>query len=78
MRKELTTIRGIIIPSSWDKEGRILKVAISTFDENMYHVNNFDIHGQLHAMLRKEVEIRGLVSEKTGHKSISVHEINLL
>jgi hypothetical protein len=40
METPLTSIKGIIIPASWDTNGTILSTAIVTFDEDIFAVTD--------------------------------------
>jgi hypothetical protein len=78
MVKRASVIQGIVVPSGWDKEGKIIDLAISGFDENLYYVRKLDSYDQLFPFLRKEVEIHGLVFEKRGKKWLTVEKIDQL
>ena len=70
----LSEIQGLIIPSAWDKEGNVLAVTISTFDEDEYLVERDEKGKQLIGLLREEVEVNGVVGIKDGVKTIKVKE----
>ena len=74
----LFKIQGIIIPSSWNEEGRVLSVAVSTFDEEEYLVEKDTKGDQLLEQLRKEVEVSGLVRIDEGVKRIRVKKHGLI
>ena len=61
---ELFKIQGLIIPSAWDKEGNVLAVAVSTFDEDEFLVHRDEKGEQLLGLLREEVEVSGVVGIK--------------
>jgi hypothetical protein len=65
-------IRGIIIPAGWDEKGNIIAIAVSTFDEDVYHIENDDRGSQLMPFIREEVEIKGTIRYKDGIKKIRV------
>jgi hypothetical protein len=67
-------IRGIIIPNGWDEKGNIIAIAVSTFDEDVYHIENDDRGRQLMPLIREEVEIKGTIRYKDGIKKIRVHK----
>ncbi len=69
---EETIIRGIIIPAGWDEKGNIISIAVSTFDEEIYHIDNDDNGRQLMPFIREEVEIKGTIRYKDGIKKIRV------
>jgi len=37
---EPLTIKGIVIPVDWDKKGKVVAAAISTYDEDEYLIDN--------------------------------------
>src|SRR4030042_6286628 len=67
-------IRGIIIPAGWDEKGNIIAIAVSTFDEDVYHIENDDRGSQLMHFIREEVEIKGTIRYKDGIKKIRVEK----
>jgi len=67
-------IRGIIIPAGWDEKGNIIAIAVSTFDEDVYHIENDDSGRQLMPLIREEVEIKGTIRYKDGIKKIRVNK----
>jgi hypothetical protein len=74
----LITIRGIVIPVDWDHRDNVIAVAIFTFDEEEYLVDNDEIGAQLLSKMRLKVEARGLVIQKNGKKKISVQNYTTL
>jgi len=76
MSNHLTTIRGLVIPVEWDDEGNILNLGISTYDEDEYWIEMDQRMKQMISILRKEVEVTGLVAENEGRKKIVVKKIN--
>lgn len=69
---EQIPIRGIIIPVDWDQAGNVVKAAILTGDEGEYLIEENTGSQQLFYLLRREVEVRGVVREEAGSKIISV------
>ena len=72
-------IRGIVIPADWDEKGNVVAVAVSTYDEVEYLIN-IERHKkgeELLSLIRKEVEISGLVREDEGSKIITVKKYRL-
>jgi hypothetical protein len=65
----LVTIRGIVIPADWDEKGKVIAVAVSTYDEDEYFIENLEKEKELKAVIREEVEVRGIVKEE-GKKLI--------
>lgn len=67
-------IRGLIIPSGWDEEGNVTTIAISAFDERVYHIVKDKKGNQLIPYTRKEVEIMGLTKFEDGSNKIKVDQ----
>lgn len=74
----LFKIQGLIIPVDWDEGGRVLAVAVSTFDEEEYLVEKDGKGDQLLGLLRKEVEVSGIVGIRDGGKTIKVKKYALI
>lgn len=73
----LTTVTGVIIPSDWDRDGKITEVAISTHDEDEYLVRRRAKGTELARLLRKEVEVTGWTASEQGKKTIVVKDYRL-
>lgn len=71
------TIRGIVIPVDWDEKGKVIAAAISAHDEDEYLIERIYKGQELLDLLRREVEVRGLVREKQNKKRISVQEYSI-
>jgi hypothetical protein len=69
---EKVMIRGLIVPSGWDEDGNVTTVAISAFDESVYHIVKDEKGNQLIPFIRKEVEIMGLTKLEDGINKIKV------
>jgi hypothetical protein len=65
----LVTIRGIVVPADWDEKGKVVAVAVSTYDEVEYFIENHEKKKGLKTVIREEVEVRGIVKEE-GKKLI--------
>jgi hypothetical protein len=74
---ESVKIRGLVIPAAWDEMGNVLSVAVSTFDEEEYLVGKDEKGDQLLGLLRKEVEVSGVVGIRDGGKTIRVKKVAL-
>lgn len=72
MRNTPTSIRGIIIPASWDTDGSILTTAIVTFDEDTFAVADTDSGRALAHHLRKTVTATGCINIQGSSKTIQV------
>ena len=71
-------IQGLIVPVAWDEEGNPLSVAVATFDEDEYIVERDEKGDDLFGVLRKEVEVTGVVGIKDGAKTIKVKKYLLI
>ena len=71
------TVRGILIPVDWDDEGHVTAVAVSTRNEIEYLVDKNEQWKGLLALIRKEVEVTGIVKEGDSQRTISVREFRL-
>jgi hypothetical protein len=68
----MANIKGIIIPVNWDRNGNVISVAIATHDEDEIIVEGQRLIAQLKTLLREEVQISGILTQKGGKKSIKV------
>ena len=72
VEKNTVRIRGIITPADWDERGNVIGLAISTFDEKEYLVENNRKGEGLYSFIRKEVEVSGVLKEMDGKKRIEI------
>ena len=54
---KLTTVRGIVIPVDWDKEGNAIAVAILSLDEQEYVIEQDKKGKELIGLIRQEIEV---------------------
>jgi hypothetical protein len=73
--KVLFLIPGLLIPVGWDEKGVVNSVAIATFDEDEYIVDNLDDMKDLLCLIRQEILATGFVKEKHGKKYFCVVEV---
>ncbi len=71
------TIRGIVIPVEWDEKGNVLAVAVSTYDEVEYLIENHEKENELKALIREEVEVGGILREEKNRLIIKIKEYRL-
>ena len=69
--ERLITIKGIVIPVDWDKEGKVVAAAISTHDEDEYLIDNNHKGRELLDLLQEEVQVTGIMREVDGKKAIT-------
>lgn len=70
------SIKGIVIPASWDANGSILTTAILTFDEDIFTVADTISGKALTRHLRKTVTATGYVVVQGASKSIQILNFN--
>ena len=71
----LITIRGIVIPVDWDEKGKVVGLAISTFNEDEYLVERDEKGAKLMRFIRQEVAIRSVLERGEDGQIITVKEI---
>lgn len=75
---KLTTVRGIVIPVDWDKEGNAITVAISGLDEQEYVIEQDEKGKELIGLIRQEIEVSGVVRKVIkGSKTFAVKSYRL-
>jgi hypothetical protein len=67
------TIRGIVIPVAWNEKGDVISVAIATYDEGKYLVENNVKGQQLFLHLRKRIVIDGVLIIRDKIKAIEIN-----
>ena len=70
---QTTTIRGIVIPVAWNEKGDVISVAIVTYNEEKYLVENNVKGQQLFSLLRKRVVIDGGLVARDEIKAIEIN-----
>ncbi|MCJ7773295.1 MAG: hypothetical protein MUP22_09210, partial [Desulfobacterales bacterium] len=71
-------IRGVVVPRTWDENGKVVAITILTHDEDEYHVENDGRGKELKIFIRENVEVLGSVKPQEGIKVIQVKKFNLL
>lgn len=70
---QTTTLRGIIVPEGWDDQGKVLKLAIATYDEGRVLITP-NVQGmKLLSWLRKTVKLEGILTLEGALREINVH-----
>jgi hypothetical protein len=77
VRNKTSVIRGVVIPMDWDEHGNVVRIAISSHDENEYLVDKGGKGNELLAFIRKEVEVDGEVKEEDHRKVIKVKKYHV-
>ena len=70
---ETIIIRGIVIPVAWNEKGDVISVAIATYNEGKYLVENNVMGQQLFLLLRKRVVIDGVLVTRDKIKAIEIN-----
>jgi hypothetical protein len=60
-QNRVVTVSGIILPTEWDEKGDVTGVAIHTFDEEKYYVENLNERSELLAQLRTRMKVTGIL-----------------
>jgi hypothetical protein len=75
---EKQTIRGIVVPFSWNETGEVVDVVIDTREEKRYHVDRSGAGGSLPKHVRSMIEARGSVRlDEAGNMTIRVDAFTL-
>ncbi|MGD9106229.1 MAG: hypothetical protein PVH55_03970 [Desulfobacterales bacterium] len=69
---ETTSIQGIVIPTAWNEKGEVISVAIATYNEGRYLVEDNFKGRQLLSLLRKRVVVNGILSRRDKKNVIEV------
>ena len=62
-------ISGIVIPSQWDANGKVLAVTIHANDEKVFLVERTKIGNDLLNLIHKKVEVTGKIRERFDGKT---------
>lgn len=68
---------GIIVPAQWDPQGRAVKIALATTEEEEYIIGPGKKGAELFKFIRKRVEVSGNLREGKGGKILAVDEYAL-
>lgn len=66
------TIVGVLVPDQWKVNGEISGLALFTNDEKKYVLNYTNKKDELMSMLRRKIEISGLLKSEAQEKTILV------
>jgi hypothetical protein len=76
-KRHPTTIRGIVLPAGWEKNGVISAVDIAGYDEKTYRVVNDQIGNQLMTCVKKRIVADGIVMTHRGRLAIKVNHFRV-
>ncbi len=75
---EVLEIRGVIIPTAWDRHGRVLTTSLAGVDEQEYQLLPGQLAAELLGLVQKDVVVRGrMLLLADGRKQISVESLRL-
>ena len=72
MGKDMKTIRGIVVPRDWDEMGFVIAVAIVTYSEEQYTVDDSPVGWKLKDFIRKKVVVKGSIFQSGSERKITV------
>lgn len=67
-------IEGLIIPSEWDSNGKILGISLSTFNEEVFPIEQDIVGKELLNHIREEVKVMGSLKKSDDEHIIEVKE----
>jgi hypothetical protein len=70
--KIINTIKGIVVPSTWDNQGNVTGVTIQAYDEKAYIVEHVQLGEELLNHIHEKVAVDGKIRERING-SISIH-----
>jgi hypothetical protein len=73
----MTSVTGVVVPTDWDEKGNVVSIAISSHDEIEYFVDKKGKGPELLPLIRKEVEVRGVVREEENRKFITIRKFSI-
>jgi hypothetical protein len=62
----LAILQGIVLPSKWDKDGRVMRISLNTKDENEYIIDYSGKGKELLNHLRTSIKVEGKVLQRIG------------
>lgn len=71
------TVRGIVIPAEWDERGNVVAVAVSAYNEEEYLIDRRGKGEELQSLIRRQVEVTGVVTGRRKRKTITVEDYSL-
>ena len=71
-RAEITTLRGIVVASDWDRDGRTTRTAVVTYDEKRCLVVDNETGRELLPHLKERVVVAGSIGKNKDRMTIDV------
>jgi hypothetical protein len=75
---ETITINGVLVPVAWNPSGRVVCVAVSTFDEKEYRIACHDDADQWRDYLNHEVAVSGRPYQRGPEQWITVQSFHFM
>lgn len=66
------TVTGVLVADQWETDGSIAGLALLTDDESQYLISPEEFGEDLNAVLRKKIEIRGVLTTRAQERRIRV------
>ena len=77
--KDKNTIKGIVVPSTWDDQGNVIGVTIQAYDEKAYIVEHVQPGEELLNHVHAKVEVDGKIRERiNGSTSVRVKSYRVM
>jgi len=77
--RPISILRGVVLPSRWDKDGKVMRISLNTQDENEYIIENSGRGEELLNYLRELIEIEGKVlQQNSGALYVKVNDYSLI
>jgi len=77
MKKQITTIRGIVVPAAWRPGGLVAAVDVAGYDESRYRVVDDPMGKQLLGLLKKRVIADGVLQTIDNRPTILVQRFRI-
>jgi len=63
------TVSGIILPVEWDERGNVTGLALHSYDEEKYQIDNLSERRELLSLLRAKLKVTGILKrDATGNR----------
>ena len=72
------TVTGVLVADQWEPDGRIAGLALLTDDESKYLISPEEFGEDFNGVLRKKIEIRGVLTSTAQERRIHVCDYRLV
>lgn len=66
------TVAGIILPVEWDESGNVTGLAIHSYDEEKYQIDNLSERRELLSLLRERLKVTGILKRDDNGNRFTV------